>query len=109
MSPNRQQARRVKQDQAAQSSVRVASDNDQKPTAFIGSSTEGLEIARAVRARIEDTARVTLWDELFFSPGATFIEQLYKSLGQFDFAILVLRPEDLVRKRGENRLAARDN
>jgi predicted nucleotide-binding protein len=109
MSSNRQQTRRSKQDQAAQPVVQVASGNDQKPTAFIGSSSEGLEIARAVRARIADTARVTMWNEGFFSPGGTIIEKLVNSLGQFDFAILVLRPEDLVRKRGEELLAARDN
>ncbi len=38
-----------------------------KPSAFIGSSTEGLEFARAIRALVRDEAEVTLWNEGVFT------------------------------------------
>ena len=56
-----------------------------KPAAFIGSSTEGLEFARAIRSLIRDDAEVTLWNEGVFTIGTTFIESLIEK--KFDFKI----------------------
>jgi hypothetical protein len=36
-----------------------------KPALFIGSSSEGLEFARAVRSLLADDVEVTLWNEGF--------------------------------------------
>ena len=77
--------------------------------AFIGSSSEGLEFARAIRAALANDAEVTLWNEGFFTVGTTFIERLVNSVSQFDFAILVLTPDDLVRSRSDELLGPRDN
>jgi hypothetical protein len=81
----------------------------QKPSLFIGSSTEGLELARAARSLLAQDAEVTVWNEGFFSLGSTFIEALINSLPRFDFAILVLTPDDLVTSRGEEAFSPRDN
>ena len=60
-----------------------------KPSVFVGSSSEGLEFARAARGLLSQDAEVTLWNEGFFGLGSTFIETLINALPRFDFAILV--------------------
>ena len=80
-----------------------------KSTVFIGSSKEGLDFARAVRSLLSDDAEVSMWNEGFFKPGRTFIDTLVKSLSRFDFAILVLTPDDLVTSREVESLSPRDN
>ena len=80
-----------------------------KPSLFIGSSTEGLEFARALRSLLVHDAEVTLWNEGFFSLGNTFIETLVNSLPRFDFAVLVMTPDDLVNSRNFESLGPRDN
>jgi predicted nucleotide-binding protein len=80
-----------------------------KPSVFIGSSSEGLEFARAVRVLLTQDAEVTVWNEGLFRPGSTFIETLVNALPRFDFAILVLTPDDLVHSREVEMLSPRDN
>lgn len=80
-----------------------------KPSLFIGSSEEGIDLARSVRAALEADAEVTLWKDGFFRPGSTYIDSLINSLPRFDFAILVLRPEDLVVSRDAGTFGPRDN
>jgi hypothetical protein len=80
-----------------------------KPTVFIGSSTEGLEFARATRSGLEEVSEVTLWEDDFFTPGKTFIESLVDSAPRFDFAVLVLTPDDLIKSKGLETFGPRDN
>ena len=80
-----------------------------KPALFVGSSSEGLDLARAVRTLLVEEAEVTLWNEGFFGIGDTFIESLVTPLPQFDFAALVLTPDDLTTSREVTVLSARDN
>jgi hypothetical protein len=80
-----------------------------KPSVFIGSSTEGLEFARAVRGLVRDEAEVTLWNEGVFTIGTTFIESLMTALPRFDFAVLLLTPDDLMITRDTRTLGPRDN
>ncbi len=79
------------------------------PSLFIGSSSEGLDFARAVRADLGSDAEVTIWNEGFFALGQTFIESLVNALPRFDFAVLVLTPDDLVVSRQSESLGPRDN
>ncbi len=67
-----------------------------KPSLFVGSSSESIEVARAIGDRLTDVAEVTVWDEGVFEPGQPFITSLVKALDRFDFAVLVLTPEDKV-------------
>jgi len=76
---------------------------------FVGSSTEGLPFANAVRAAMEADAEITVWNEDFFGLGQTFIEALVTQLPRFDFALLVLTPDDLVVSRDVESLGPRDN
>ena len=80
-----------------------------KPSIFIGSSTEGLEFARAVRAALSDVAETTLWEDGVFTLGRTFIESLISALSRFDFAALVLTPDDQMVVRDDETLGPRDN
>ena len=60
-----------------------------KPALFIGSSSEGIDFARAVRSLLAQDAEVTLWNEGFFLVGNTFIENLVNGLPRFDYAAVV--------------------
>src|SRR6266446_4279406 len=80
-----------------------------RPALFVGSSSEGVEFARAVRAGLERDAEVTVWEEGVFELGQTTIESLTAALGQFDFAVLILTPDDVVRSRSKETSGPRDN
>jgi hypothetical protein len=80
-----------------------------RPSLFIGSSTEGLEFARAARGLLNQDVEVTLWNEGFYRLGATFIETLIYGLPRFDFALLVVTPDDFVRIREVEGFGPRDN
>src|SRR5690349_15069819 len=54
-----------------------------RPSMFIGSSSEGLDFARAVRSNLGEVVEATLWNEGFFTPGSTFIETLVTSVARF--------------------------
>jgi len=80
-----------------------------KPSLFVGSSTEGLEFARAVRSSLSDVAETTLWNDGVFSLGRTFIESLISAVSRFDFAALILTPDDQMVVRTDETLGPRDN
>ena len=80
-----------------------------RPCVFIGSSGEGLEIARKVRSQITDLAEVTMWNEGPFGLSEGFLDSLVRAAHRFDFAILVLTRDDLLTSRGETVQVPRDN
>ena len=79
------------------------------PSVFIGSSTEGLPFAGAIRSQLDIDAEPTLWSEASYSPGLTIIEWLVGAITRFDFAVLVMTPDDRTEKRGDERMGPRDN
>jgi hypothetical protein len=79
------------------------------PSLFLGSSLEGLPVGRTVRSLLADAANITVWNEGFFSLGSTFIETLVNELPKFDFAVLILTPDDLVTSRNTELFGPRDN
>ena len=60
-----------------------------KPTIFIGSSSEGLETARAIKQQFDAEADVDLWNEGVFKLNASYLESLLRAVNLYDFAILV--------------------
>jgi predicted nucleotide-binding protein len=80
-----------------------------RPSMFIGSSTEGLEIAQALQAELEREVDSTIWSQGVFGLGEGTLEALEARVGTFDFAALVLTPDDLVEKRGGTERSPRDN
>ncbi len=80
-----------------------------KPSLFVGSSREGIEVARAIQVALEDAAEVTLWNQGFFGLSQGTLETLVNSVQRFDFAVLVATPDDMVTRREETALSPRDN
>jgi hypothetical protein len=76
---------------------------------FIGSSTEGLSIARALHAELEHDVDPTVWNQGVFGLSQSGLEALENQARTFDFAVLVLTPDDLLTKRGDLGKAPRDN
>lgn len=79
------------------------------PYLFIGSSTEGLPIARALQAELDEDCEPLVWQQNFFEPTETTIEALRDKAQNFDFAVLVLTPDDSVIIRNVENAAGRDN
>jgi len=80
-----------------------------RPSVFIGSSAEAKRFAIAVQAALQPDAEVTVWHQGVFSSGRTYIESLMAALAQFDFAILVLTPDDAIQSRSTEILGPREN
>jgi len=80
-----------------------------KPRIFIGSSTEGADIARAIEVHLNVVCQCMLWQSNVFEVSATFIESLEKALDEVEFAVLVVTPDDLRVKRAETSNVPRDN
>lgn len=81
----------------------------QRPSIFIGSSSEGLEVARSLRTQLNNDAEVTLWNEGVFTLSQGYLEALANALPRFDFAVLVFSADDQVESRGVTQIAPRDN
>lgn len=79
------------------------------PSLFIGSSTEGLDIAREVELQLQGDAVTTIWKDGVFGLGSGTLESLMSILDQFDFAVMVLSPDDLIESRDQSYASPRDN
>jgi predicted nucleotide-binding protein len=80
-----------------------------KPTMFIGSSTTSLRVAKALAEELEGCVEVTVWNEGIFDLNRGVLEDLLKKLDEFDFAILVLAPDDMTESKGDTKQSPRDN
>ena len=80
-----------------------------KPTVFIGSSKEGLNIAEALFACLSYGTKPKLWTQQLYLPGQYPMEVLEKQIREHDFAVLVASPDDQIMKRGRLVPAMRDN
>lgn len=81
-----------------------------KPIIFIGSSSEQLAVAEAVRDKIpSDVADVILWSQDVFGASEVTIESLENQLAIADFALLIASPDDQVSSRKTRSKAPRDN
>lgn len=79
------------------------------PKIFVGSSSEGLRVARAIQMELSGDAAVTLWNQGCFSLGQSTLESLVAALEEFEFAILVVTADDMVVSRHKSTASARDN
>jgi len=83
---------------------------NERPRMFIGSSVEGLPIARALQAALQyDPVTVTVWTDGVFQAPRSTIHALEHAAKAADFAVLVLSPDDTVVSRGNQATAPRDN
>jgi predicted nucleotide-binding protein len=80
-----------------------------KPPIFIGSSSEGYEIAKAVTALLTPQTQPTLWKDDVFLPGSFILETLEALTTNHYFAVFVASPDDNLTSRGQKYAAMRDN
>ncbi len=76
---------------------------------FVGSSSEGLKIARAIQVQLSDDAEVVLWNEGVFQLMHGYLETLVDNVKQFDYGIFVLRSDDTLVSRGNESGTTRGN
>ncbi len=80
-----------------------------KPRLFIGSSMEGKNIADTLQLGLDRDVEVTVWHQGVFGLSQGTLESLVQASRDFDFAALVLTPDDLATKREKNVNSPRDN
>ena len=76
---------------------------------FIGSSSQGSKVARAVQGGLADIAECTVWDQGAFELGKSTLSNLYEFIDKFDFALFVATPDDQIESKGKVHSATRDN
>lgn len=80
------------------------------PILFVGSSVEGLSVAREVQSQLKhDKVEVRIWTTGVFGPGGISIDSLLDQVAVADFAVFVFGPDDLVGSRDTVHAAPRDN
>lgn len=80
-----------------------------KPTLFIASSVEGLDIADAINANLEHVAHCTLWRTGTFKLSSQSVDDLVKKSSVIDFAVFAFTPDDVSQIRDHKAIVARDN
>jgi CRP/FNR family transcriptional regulator, cyclic AMP receptor protein len=77
---------------------------------FIGSSSEGLAIAKSIHSELlKDEVVPVIWSQGVFECSQTAIEDLVAQAGTSDFAIIVLTGDDVTKSRGRAMSSPRDN
>jgi hypothetical protein len=80
-----------------------------KPRIFVGSSSEGLDVAYAIQANLDHDAEVTVWNQGIFEPSKYTLESIINALESSDLGVFVFTPDDVVTMRGKEQQAVRDN
>ena len=80
-----------------------------RPKVFIGSSSEGEKYAKAMQLLLDKECEATIWSQGVFGLSQGTLESLVLALDKFDFAILILTPDDMVSSRDETKQSPRDN
>lgn len=76
---------------------------------FIGSSSEGKAVARALQTELLSDCEVALWDQGVFEVGGYTLDSLISEAHRCDFAVLVATPDDTRASRGLTAAVPRDN
>lgn len=81
---------------------------------FIGSSSEGLEIAKQFKTKVDaecgDWLESEIWNEgSVFMLNKNALDSLLKASRKFDYGVLVATHDDIVKTRGTEKLVPRDN
>lgn len=83
---------------------------DGKPRIFIGSSSEGLDIANKLQELLSGEFSVVVWNQgTIFGLGTSTLEALEAAVLEFHHAVFVFTPDDQLNIRGEVKPVARDN
>lgn len=80
-----------------------------KPKIFIGSSVEGLKIAKTIQAELDYEVEATIWNQGVFNPSNYALEDLIRQTKENEFAIFIFTPDDEVIFRKDTKNVVRDN
>src|SRR5579864_7728444 len=80
-----------------------------KPVVFVGSSSEKSDVALAIQSNLDATADVRVWNQGIFGLSKGTLESLVEVIGDSDFAVFVLAPDDIVELRDKAYQTPRDN
>lgn len=81
-----------------------------RPRLFIGSSSEGKDVARNLQVELGDKWDVERWDQGgVFEPSGYTLDSLLSVAQRVDFAVLIATPDDTIISRGETQATVRDN
>lgn len=81
-----------------------------KPKIFIGSSSEGLEVAHEIQNELSKDFHPVVWDQGPFDKlNRSFLDCLEEAVNKFDFGIFIFTADDTINIRGENKKITRDN
>ena len=81
----------------------------ERPSLFIGSSREAMDVAYALQKNLEYESDPTVWDQGVFRPMRQTLSDLVDEAARTDFAIFVFAPDDIADIRGETKAIVRDN
>ncbi|HKS97821.1 MAG TPA: nucleotide-binding protein [Terriglobia bacterium] len=80
-----------------------------KPTLFIGSSSESLDVAYAIQENLEDCSEPIVWKQGLFDVSEFVLESLLDALDDANFGVFVFAADDLTKIRGQEMKTTRDN
>jgi predicted nucleotide-binding protein len=80
-----------------------------KPRIFIGSSVAAKHIAEHAAEDLKHDAEPEIWTDDQFHSTSTPIENLFRILGNFQFALFVALPQDVITKGSTTIHSVRDN
>jgi hypoxanthine phosphoribosyltransferase len=80
-----------------------------RPRLFIGSSTEGLAVAKALQVNLDRCAEVSVWTNNIFELSQTTLASLRSALDNSDYGVFVFTPDDEILCRGTKESGPRDN
>ena len=80
-----------------------------KPRLFIGSSQEGVEIARAIHENLDGDAECSVWNQGLFELNDNTLQRLVEKVSTSDFGVFVCSDDDVTEMRKKTSAAVRDN
>lgn len=80
-----------------------------KPSLFITSSSESVDVAYALQQNLDHIAQVTVWSQAIFELSHSRLESLLVALDSADFGLFVFAANDVLSVREQYNQAIRDN
>jgi predicted nucleotide-binding protein len=90
--------------------IEAVEEKSKKPKIFVGSSLEGINIARKIQTELSGDFEVVIWNQgIFDKLGLSFLEILEETVVCYDYGIFIFTPDDKIHSRGETKTITRDN
>jgi hypothetical protein len=80
-----------------------------RPSMFVGSSKEGLAIAKAFQQNLDRECEIAIWCQGVFGLGGGTLETLLNRVKKFDFGVFILTADDITFSRVTEQPSPRDN